>query len=132
MSNQLSCYRCGHSLKTLPLPLGRRDECPNCIAELHVCLMCQMHDPREPNECTEEDALEVMDKERANFCDYYKPNPDAYSPGFTEAHTQAESELAALFGDASPDTAADSPAKETLGKVEEDGTLSSAEDLFKS
>ncbi len=91
-----------------------------------------MHDPREPNECTEEDALEVMDKERANFCDYYKPNPDAYSPGFTEAHTRAESELAALFGDAPPDTAADSPAKETPGKVEEDSTLSSAEDLFKS
>ena len=132
MNNHLSCYRCGHSLRTLPLPLGRRDECPNCVAELHVCLMCQMYDPREPNECTEEDALEVMDKEHANFCDYYKPNPDAYSPGFMEAHTQAESDLAALFGDIPPDTAADKPANGAPGKVGEDDTLSSTEDLFKS
>ena len=73
-----------------------------------------------------------MDKEHANFCDYYKSNSDAYSPGFMEAHTQAGSDLAALFGDIPPDTAADKPANGAPGKAEEDDALSNAEDLFKS
>ena len=91
-----------------------------------------MYDPREPNECTEEDALEVMDKEHANFCDYYKPNPDAYSPGLMEAHTQAESKLATLFGDVPLSAPSDNPPNEDLGKAEKDDALSRAEDLFKS
>lgn len=132
MSEPLSCYRCDHSLEGLPLPLGRRDECPGCLAELHACRMCRMYDPREPTGCTEEDALEVMEKERANFCDYFKPNPDAYSPGFMEAHNRAESELAALFSDAAPGGEVDETTSEGPGAAGEDDALSRAEDLFKS
>jgi hypothetical protein len=40
----------------------------------------------------------VKDKERANFCDYFKPRPGAYSVGNVGAATQAQSELDALFG----------------------------------
>ena len=131
MSEPLSCYRCGHSLDTLPLPLGRRDECPNCVAELHVCRMCLMYDQREPTGCLEEDALEVMEKERANFCDYFKPNPDAYSPGHMEAQGRAESQLAALFGDEPADKEGLEPADGGSGTGEEDDALRQAEDLFK-
>ena len=127
MGETLSCYRCGHSLETLPLPLGRRDECPNCVAELHVCRMCLMYDPREPTGCTEDEALEVMDKEHANFCDYFKPSPDAYSPGLMEAQGKAHSELASLFGEEPPGAEEDGGHSAT----EEDETLSRAEDLFK-
>ena len=130
MSESLACFRCGHSLDSLPLPLGRRDECPGCTAELHVCRMCQMYDPREPNQCAEEDALEVNEKERANFCDYFKPSPSAFSPEFMEAQGKATSELAQLFGDdasASPDEDSGSG-----GPSESDEALSRAEDLFKS
>jgi len=132
MSERLSCYRCGQSLEALPLPLGRRDECPSCVAELHVCRMCLMYDPREPTGCTEEDALEVMEKERANFCDYFKPDPDAHTPGFMEAQVQAESELANLFGDAGPGSEGGQAADEGPGTSADEDTLSRAEDLFKS
>ena len=101
MSESLSCYRCGHSLDSIPLPFSRRDECSNCIAELHVCRMCLMYDVSEPNSCKEEDALEVTEKERANFCDYFKPNPKAYTPGFVESQDKALSELTALFSNSS-------------------------------
>ena len=134
MGDQLSCYRCGHSLELLPLPLGRRDECPGCTADLHVCRMCRMYDRREPTGCTEEDALEVTEKERANFCDYFKPSADAFSPELIRAHDKAQSEAAALFGGAPPSDAGGArtePGGESE-PAEKDDALTRAEDLFKS
>lgn len=88
-----------------------------------------MYEPREPTGCTEEDALEVLDKAHANFCDYFRPNPDAHSPGLMQAHSRAASELAALFGDAPPDSGQRAGA---AAAADEDEALSRAEDLFKS
>ena len=129
MSEALACYRCGQSLEALTLPLGRRDECPSCVAELHVCRMCQYYDSGVPTSCTEDDALEVTEKERANFCDYFKPSADAYTPGFNEATDKARDELAALFGDT---TGADSAETPETGSSDEDDAMNRAEDLFKS
>lgn len=130
MSEHISCYRCGDSLDAIPLPFGRRDECLNCIAELHVCRMCIMYDARESNSCKEEDALEVTEKERANFCEYFKPNPKAYAPGFTEAQDRAISELTTLFstnrGNNKTEILLDEPSN-----ASEDEVLNRAEDLFK-
>ena len=128
VTDSLLCYRCGHSLETLTLPLGRRDECPSCVAELHVCRMCRHYDPRVPEACLEDDALEVIEKERANFCDYFKPSASAYTPGFNEATDEAKDQLAALFGDSASE-GGDSP---NSPPSEDDDALSRAEDLFKS
>jgi hypothetical protein len=48
--------------------------------------------------CRETIAEEVKDKERANFCDYFKPRPKAYSSAPTEAAAKARAELDSLFG----------------------------------
>jgi hypothetical protein len=48
--------------------------------------------------CRETVAEEVKDKERANFCDYFKPKAGAYSAVSTDAAVKAQSELDALFG----------------------------------
>ena len=130
MSESLSCYRCGHSLDSIPLPFSRRDECSNCIAELHVCRMCLMYDVSEPNSCKEEDALEVTEKERANFCDYFKPNPKAYAPGFVESQDKALSELTALFSNSS-ETDKENMSLDESSDTPENDVLSRAEDLFK-
>ena len=130
MSESLSCYRCGHSLDSIPLPFSRRDECSNCIAELHVCRMCLMYDVSEPNSCKEEDALEVTEKERANFCDYFKPNPKSYTPGFVESQNKALSELSALFSNSSKTDKPDILLDESSDTPEKD-VLNRAEDLFK-
>ena len=117
-------------MDSIPLPFGRRDECLNCIAELHVCRMCIMYDIREPNSCKEEDALEVTEKERANFCEYFKPNPKAYTPGFVEAQDRALSELTTLFS-----TSSRNNKKEILldepSNTPKDDVLNRAENLFK-
>ena len=91
-----------------------------------------MYDPREPTGCAEEDALEVMENARANFCDYFKPTPDAYSPGLMQAQSRAESELDALFGDDRRGEATQAGAGREGGAEEDDDSLRRAEDLFKS
>ena len=80
MSHTLVCWKCGASLAALSLPLQRLDVCKNCNAELHVCRMCVEYDTSKAKHCREPIAEEVRDRERANFCDYFKPRPDAYKP----------------------------------------------------
>lgn len=95
---QLRCYRCGHSLAALSLPLSRLEECPSCTVHLHVCRMCRNYAPRRPSGCSEDDAPDVRDKTSANFCDYFKPSPSAFDPAPAAADARARADLDALFG----------------------------------
>ena len=99
MSHAIACYRCGASLKTLSLPLSRRDHCPECSAELHVCKMCVAFDRQVPSQCREDDAEDVTDKDRVNFCDWFKPSETAFDPTRKSAADAAQQALNALFGD---------------------------------
>ena len=94
----LVCWKCGAAVADLPLPLSRLAECPKCRAYLHACRLCEFYDPHVTSQCHEERAEEVNDKEHANFCEWFKPRPDAYRPP-AEGRTQdAKSKLDALFG----------------------------------
>lgn len=99
MSHIIACYRCGASLAALSLPLSRRDQCPACYADLHVCKMCEHFDPAKPRQCREDGAEDVTDKERPNFCDWFKPADNAFDPDRKSAADEAEDALATLFGD---------------------------------
>ncbi|HEX7027657.1 MAG TPA: hypothetical protein VF268_10480 [Gammaproteobacteria bacterium] len=92
------CWKCGVELKELILPLSRREECPDCRAELHVCRMCEWYDPRVSDHCREERAEAVSDATRANFCDYFKLSTNTFSEKQTVKQTAAKAELEALFG----------------------------------
>jgi hypothetical protein len=94
----LVCWKCGTSLADYTLPLRRLEECRKCGAELHVCKLCEWYDIAVAKHCREPIAEEVKDKEHANFCDYFKPRPGAYSDAGIAAATQAKSQLDALFG----------------------------------
>lgn len=67
-----SCFKCR---KDLGLKEGARvaraEECPHCRADVHVCLNCKHYDTRAYNQCRESQAERVVEKERANFCDYF-------------------------------------------------------------
>ena len=99
MSHNIACYRCGELLSSLSLPLSRQDECPNCRAHLHVCKMCVSFDPGVPKQCREDDADDVFEKERLNFCDYFKPSDAAFDPARKAEADAAQQALADLFGD---------------------------------
>jgi ribosomal protein L40E len=115
-SEELVCWRCGASLAALSLPIGRRDECPECHAELHVCQLCAFHDPRVAKQCREPVADEVRDKDRANFCGYFQPGPDAHRGGGKPESQSARGELESLFG-GEPAPASPPSGKEALEKL---------------
>jgi hypothetical protein len=94
----LVCWKCGASLAALTLPLRRLEECKGCGAELHVCRMCVDYDTAVAKSCREPIAEEVKEKERANFCDYFKPRPNAYQPRDETATNKSRATLEALFG----------------------------------
>jgi hypothetical protein len=99
MAHNTRCYRCGESLAALSLPLSRQDECPGCGNYLHVCRMCVYFDPRVPRQCREDGAEEVRDKDRLNFCDWFKPSETAFDPDRKSEEDDARAALEALFGD---------------------------------
>jgi len=92
--------------------------------------MCSFFDPAVVEQCREDDAEEVKNKEGANFCDYYRPNPAAHDARYVSAEGQARSQLDALFG------AMDDPGPEagTGAAGEDEGNAdgpADAEDLFR-
>lgn len=99
MADALRCYRCGASLEELSLPLSRQDECPSCSVYLHVCRMCEFYDQAVPGQCTEDGAEEVFEKEKLNFCEWFKPGYDVFDPARAREEAEAKDALAALFGD---------------------------------
>ena len=60
--------------------------------------MCVDYDTSVAKHCREPTAEEVRDKTRANFCDFFKPRPDAYVASNTAAADRARTELDKLFG----------------------------------
>lgn len=101
MSEIIACYRCGASLSALSLPLSRRDQCPDCSADLHVCKMCRFFDRTVPRQCREDGAEDVTEKERPNFCDWFKPTAGAFDPAGKSEGDAARAALADLFGEGS-------------------------------
>ena len=96
-TTDLVCWKCGASVADEPLPFARAAECRACAAELHVCRMCEYFDTSYGDACREPVADPPGDKERANFCGYFRARTDAYSPPGDEAE-RARAELESLFG----------------------------------
>jgi hypothetical protein len=67
----LICYRCGKETGFKDF-VGRGDSCPHCRFDARVCKNCEHYDAKAYNECHEPSADRVVDKEKANFCDFFK------------------------------------------------------------
>jgi hypothetical protein len=120
----LVCWKCGASLADYTLPLRRLEECRKCGAELHVCKLCEWYSISVAKHCRETIAEEVKDKERANFCDYFKPRENAFSTAAGDAGAKAKSELESLFSGGG--TSAGSPAPSAAERARQE-----LESLFK-
>ena len=77
--------------------MSRREECPKCLASLRVCRGCDFYDTAASNDCREPMADQVVEKEAANLCDYFRPRmgPGA-AAGASDADAKAR--LEAVFG----------------------------------
>jgi hypothetical protein len=61
--------------------------------------MCVYYDERVPRQCREDGAEDVRDKDRLNFCDWFKPSDAAFDAGRMDEEDQAKAALDALFDD---------------------------------
>ena len=111
-STSLVCWKCGASLEGEPLPLTRLAECRSCHADLHICRLCEFFDTGVAKSCREPVAEEVQDKERANFCDYFQPRPDAFVMQDDSGVREARAGLDALFSGAKSSDEANTPSAE--------------------
>jgi predicted RNA-binding Zn-ribbon protein involved in translation (DUF1610 family) len=66
------CWSCNAGLAASDY--GRENNCLTCGKATRVCRNCRWFAPGRPNDCEEPIAEEVMDKERANFCDFFEPS----------------------------------------------------------
>ena len=95
------CWKCKKEI-SIEKPV-RGDECPLCHADLHVCKACDFYESGAHNDCRESSADMVTDKERANFCDYFRVSKKwiATSPSAprNDGASAARDAFNALFGD---------------------------------
>jgi hypothetical protein len=61
--------------------------------------MCRYFDASVPRQCREDGAEDVKEKDRLNFCDWYKPSESAFDADRKSAEDEARSALDALFDD---------------------------------
>ena len=92
----MNCWHCGREIDTRER-VGFRDSCPGCDRPLHACRNCEFYDPAYHNQCREPAAEPVVDKDRANFCEYFAPSRGGRSAAAGVAKTAVESKLETLF-----------------------------------
>ena len=91
----MNCFHCGREI-VFKDRVGFRDECPQCDRPLHACLNCGFYDPTYNNQCRETQAERVVDKNRANFCEYFRPRTAAAAKPVSPADS-GRAKLDALF-----------------------------------
>jgi len=124
VDSELVCWKCGASLAEVPIPLARLSECLACAAELHVCRLCEFFDLKVAKQCREPVAEGVKEKDRANFCDYFNPRPDAYVAADESEAGKAKEGLTTLF-------AGDGRGKDDSPAGAQDRDKNRLEDFFK-
>ena len=92
-----SCYNCGHEFDR-DLVVTRSSECPSCNQPIRCCKNCVFYEPGAHWDCRETIPDPVFEKERANFCDYFRLRAQAPPTGAGESRAQqARNDFDSLF-----------------------------------
>ncbi|MBL7176878.1 MAG: hypothetical protein ISS66_13730 [Desulfobacteraceae bacterium] len=92
----MKCAFCGEDVHIEGKP-SKQDTCPRCNRDLRCCKQCEFYDQSAYNECKEVAAERIIDKERANFCDYFLPRGSKEAGGNLGRANEARKALDALF-----------------------------------
>ncbi|MGD8230079.1 MAG: hypothetical protein PVI20_20050 [Desulfobacteraceae bacterium] len=92
----MNCAFCSSVLE-IEGAVGRQDICPHCNRDLRCCKQCKFYDPHAYNECREVSAERIVDKERANLCDYFALRGSKGGRGGSDKVKEAKKALEALF-----------------------------------
>lgn len=115
----LVCWNCGTELNDVPLPISRHATCSHCFNELHCCRLCRHYDSERNSQCFEDRADPPLQKNNANFCDFFSPRKDAYQPATGQTKNTAIDELEALFDQSSGNSIeSDNPSSDDIDATE--------------
>jgi len=128
MAKDLACWNCGASLKEIPRPISRHANCPKCYEVLHCCRMCRWYAPGRPGDCDHDRAEPPVEKENANFCEYFAPGTGTYESEEGMKKQAARSKFASLFGE---DEQEERGPESDSSSNDQDGARSKLDDLFK-
>jgi hypothetical protein len=70
-----NCWQCGGPLEAGEF--GRETNCRGCGRPTRVCRNCRWFSPGAPGQCREPMAEPVLDKVRANYCEFFEPSAEA-------------------------------------------------------
>lgn len=94
MKHTGTCWKCATSLEASDYTRG--SSCNHCGLDTRVCRNCIFFDAHAHNQCRENQADRVVEKERSNFCDYFDPTTRAGAqPDFSRDAARSAAE--ALF-----------------------------------
>ena len=91
------CWKCGKSIEQEFV--GRADECDFCKTDLHSCRNCIFFAQNAHWECVETVDERILDKEKRNFCPFFKVKRDFSAQNAqNSAQEKARVALKSLFG----------------------------------
>lgn len=61
--------------------------------------MCDFYDANVPKQCREDDAEAVFEKEKLNFCEWFKPGQEVFDAVRAGEQAAAKDALNTLFGE---------------------------------
>lgn len=92
----MKCFFCREDVPIYG-KVERQDTCPHCNRDLRCCKQCKFYDQNAYNECREVSAERIIEKERANFCDYFEVRGSKEEGGSLNKAKQARMALEDLF-----------------------------------
>ena len=111
MKKRIECWRCGTALGSDQLPITRLEQCHHCHADLHVCRLCRSWNPRYTSKCSHDHAEPPLERERANFCQYFRPAAGVFRHAGAPAGDTTRNDLESLFAEGREQTGADTDAE---------------------
>jgi hypothetical protein len=91
------CFFCSHVLDDA-LEVFRSSSCPSCRRDLKVCLNCRFYKKGAHWDCLETIPEAVLEKNRANFCEYFRFREGSAGSPTVVKQDQARDEFRKLFG----------------------------------
>ena len=80
LKNDYQCYNCNRQVTVIDnQKVSFRESCLGCRSDLHVCKNCCFYNPTLNNQCSENQAEPVADKEKNNRCEYFRFNTKSES-----------------------------------------------------
>lgn len=94
------CWKCKKNIQDSDI-IYHTSTCDFCGTDLHSCKNCKFYSVGSHYDCHESEVEFVSDKEKANFCDFFKPNIGEFQniTKDDQSKQKARDAFAALFGD---------------------------------